>query len=185
MGDLILSEMGATLSIPAGSNAVIPAGTTFDVVKAPTTEVPEAVLGSVEVTLNGAVKPLACYDITLSIEGVAIQPDGTVLVTLPALQQEFDKDKVVVVYIAPDGSYEECETTVNEDGTISFKTDHFSRYAVIGVTDIKTNDVLGVGAIVGIVVGGAAVVGVGAFAVVWFVIKKKSLAELIAVFKKN
>ena len=45
-------------------------------------------------------------------------------------------------------------------------------------------DGLGTGAIVGIVIGSVAVVGVGGFAVLWFVIKKKSFADLIAVFKK-
>ena len=45
-------------------------------------------------------------------------------------------------------------------------------------------DGLGAGAIIGIVVGSVAVVGIGGFALVWFVIKKKSLADLIAVFKK-
>ena len=41
------------------------------------------------------------------------------------------------------------------------------------------------GAIAGIVVGSVAVVGIGGFALVWFVIKKKSFADLIAIFKKK
>ena len=45
-------------------------------------------------------------------------------------------------------------------------------------------DGLGAGAIVGIVIGSALVVGIGSFALLWFVIKKKSFADLIAVFKK-
>ena len=44
---------------------------------------------------------------------------------------------------------------------------------------------LGAGAIVGIVIGSVAVVGIGGFALFWFVIKKKSFADLIAVFKKK
>ena len=44
---------------------------------------------------------------------------------------------------------------------------------------------LGAGAIVGIVLGSVAVVGIGGFALVWFVIKKKSWADLVAVFKKK
>ena len=44
---------------------------------------------------------------------------------------------------------------------------------------------LGAGAIVGIVCGSVAVVGIGGFALFWFVIKKKSFADLIAVFKKK
>ncbi len=50
-------------------------------------------------------------------------------------------------------------------------------------TDDK--DGLGAGAIVGIVIGSALVAGVGGFALFWFVIKKKSFADLIAVFKKK
>lgn len=40
------------------------------------------------------------------------------------------------------------------------------------------------GAIAGIVGGSVAVAGVGGFAIFWFVVKKKSFAELIAIFKK-
>ena len=43
---------------------------------------------------------------------------------------------------------------------------------------------LGAGAIVGIACGSVAIVGIGGFAFLWFVIKKKSFADLIAVFKK-
>ena len=46
-------------------------------------------------------------------------------------------------------------------------------------------DGLSAGAIVGIVIGSVAVAGVGGFALFWFVIKKKSFADLIAVFKKK
>ena len=49
----------------------------------------------------------------------------------------------------------------------------------------KDKDGLGAGAIVGIVIGSVAVAGVGGFALFWFVIKKKSFADLIAVFKKK
>ena len=44
------------------------------------------------------------------------------------------------------------------------------------------------GAIAGIVIGsvaGAAALGCGGFAIFWFVVKKKSLAELLAIFKKT
>ena len=52
------------------------------------------------------------------------------------------------------------------------------------VDDITDNGDLGAGAIIGIVIGSVAVVGIGGFALFWFVIKKKSFADLIAVFKK-
>ena len=49
----------------------------------------------------------------------------------------------------------------------------------------EDKDGLGAGAIVGIVIGSVAVAGVGGFALFWLVIKKKSFADLIAVFKKK
>ena len=49
----------------------------------------------------------------------------------------------------------------------------------------EDKDGLGAGAIVGIVIGSALVVGIGGFALFWFVIKKKSFADLIAVFKRK
>lgn len=44
---------------------------------------------------------------------------------------------------------------------------------------------LPVGAVVGIVAGSVVVLGGGGFALFWFVIKKKSFADLLAVFKKS
>ena len=52
-------------------------------------------------------------------------------------------------------------------------------------TPDKPKDGLSGGAIAGIVVGSVAVAGLGGFALVWFVIKKKSFADLIAIFKKK
>ena len=52
-------------------------------------------------------------------------------------------------------------------------------------TPDEPKDGLSGGAIAGIVVGSVAVAGLGGFALVWFVIKKKSFADLIAIFKKK
>ena len=41
------------------------------------------------------------------------------------------------------------------------------------------------GAIAGIVIGSVLVVGIGGFALVWFVIKKKTWADFLALFKKK
>ena len=43
---------------------------------------------------------------------------------------------------------------------------------------------LGTGAILGIAAGAAAVLALGGFAVVWFVIKKKSFADLLSILNK-
>ena len=52
-------------------------------------------------------------------------------------------------------------------------------------TPDEPKDGLSGGAIAGIVVGSVVVLGFGGFALVWFVIKKKSFADLIAIFKKK
>ena len=51
--------------------------------------------------------------------------------------------------------------------------------------DPDKKDGLGAGAIVGIVIGSVAVAGVGGFALFWFVIKKKTWADFLAIFKKK
>jgi len=48
-----------------------------------------------------------------------------------------------------------------------------------------TNGGLSAGAVVGIVVASVVVVGCGTFALVWFVIKKKTWADFVALFKKK
>ena len=166
------ADTGVTLDVPTNSQASLPAGTAIDVVVKPVEEIPEQVLGEIAVTAEGAAKPLGMYDLSLLLDGAQIQPNGTVVVTLPAPDSVAEYDRIVVVYIASDGSYEECKTTVNEDGTISFETDHFSDYAVIGITAAESNSGLGVGAIVGIILGAIAVIG-GGFCLYWFVIRKK------------
>lgn len=178
-------EAGVTLDVMENSNVFIPVGTVIDVVEKPTEEIPDEVLGEIAVTADGAAKPLGIYDLSLLLDGAEIQPGGTVVVTLPAPDLAAEYDSVIVVYIAPDGSYEECKTTVNEDGTISFETDHFSRYAIIGIDKSEGKGGLSTGAIVAIVIGAVILLGAGGFAIVWFVIKKKSLADLLAIVKNT
>lgn len=73
------------------------------------------------------------------------------------------------------------EITVNGNVTVTALYEPIP--AETPVTPTK-NAALPVGAIIGIAVGSTIVVGLGAFALVWFVFKKKSWADLVAVFKK-
>ncbi|MBE5731740.1 MAG: hypothetical protein E7353_01785 [Clostridiales bacterium] len=87
--------------------------------------------------------------------------------------------------------------SVNEDGSDAgeFNEGYLNSYKYVKIAPLtngdgadtpdKPNDGLSTGAIVGIVVGGVAVAGLGGFALVWFVIKKKSFADLVAIFKKK
>ena len=84
-----------------------------------------------------------------------------------------------------DEHYKECAC-----GAKQYKGAHIDSNAngscdVCGYVITESNDgALGAGAIIGIVIGSVAVVGVGGFALFWFVIKKKSFEDLIAIFKK-
>ncbi len=167
-------DSGVMLEIPSNSQATLPAGTIIDVVEKSNEEISDQILGEFAETAETVVTALGVYDLNLLLDGVKIQPNGLVEVTLPALNFTTEYDRIVVVYIASDGSYEECKTTVNADGTVSFETDHFSKYAVIGINEEESDNGLGIGAIVAIIVGALLVVGVGGFAIYWFVIKKKA-----------
>ena len=60
--------------------------------------------------------------------------------------------------------------------------------SAVGEPDEDVNsdgDGLSGGAIAGIAVGSTAVVGIGSFSLIWFVIKKKSWADFLAIFKNN
>ena len=85
-----------------------------------------------------------------------------------------------------DEHYKECAC-----GAKQYKGAHIDSNAngscdVCGYVITESNDgALGAGAIVGIVIGSVAVAGVGGFALLWFVIKKKTWADLLVVFKKK
>ena len=75
----------------------------------------------------------------------------------------------------------------NGSGATDFNEEYLSSYKYVKIAPptvaSPTSAGLPAGAVVGIVLGSVAVAGVGGFALVWFVIKKKSFADLVAVFK--
>lgn len=70
----------------------------------------------------------------------------------------------------------------NEGYLTSYK---YIKIGSVNNTPEENNNGLGAGAIVGIVLASVVVAGIGGFALVWFVIKKKSWADFIAIFKKK
>ncbi|MBO5045861.1 MAG: hypothetical protein J6C93_03220 [Clostridia bacterium] len=86
--------------------------------------------------------------------------------------------------------WNECECgdkankAAHNDGNADGKCDVCDYQMTNGGGASEPKDGLSAGAIVGIAVGSVAVVGVGGFALVWFVVKKKTWADLVAIFKK-
>ncbi|MBQ3203291.1 MAG: leucine-rich repeat protein [Clostridia bacterium] len=92
---------------------------------------------------------IVVYDISLSLDSVSIQPSGMVSVTLPMPESAAQYTDLHIVYIDENGHMTLCETTVNPDGTLTFFTDHFSHYGIVGTPQpsIVFGDVTGDGKI--------------------------------------
>ena len=132
--DEITVEGGYTIIVPEGSTAILDANTVIKV-EAVTGEVAKEVLSSIKNAIGkGKTAVLASYDISLLLDGATVQPGGKVAFTLPA-PEDTDYDSFVVVFIDDEGNVTPCETTVNADGSITFVTDHFSQYSIIGVNN--------------------------------------------------
>ena len=71
------------------------------------------------------------YDITLLKDGVAIQPNGKIKVSIPPTDAMKAMTDLRIVYINDDGNATVIPSQV-VDGKIIFVTDHFSYYGVIG-----------------------------------------------------
>ena len=122
------------LTIPDGSDAIIDMDTILEV-----DEVEDELSASIQKNVDYAIgkdkdtELLAVYDIELVLDGATVQPGGLVMITLPAPENAADHESLQVVYIDSKGNVSLCDTTVNSDGSVSFLTDHFSRYAIVGV----------------------------------------------------
>lgn len=84
------------------------------------------------------VSGMKVYDITLTRNGVEVDPANPVTVTIP-VPEEFGTD-LAVYHQTDDGSLETINSTVSEDGTyVSFLAEHFSPYLLADLTE-KTAD---------------------------------------------
>lgn len=105
-------------------------------------------------------------------------------------------DKVVTGYVVSDPN---MSTPGEKTITVTYTENEVAKTATyaINVSDkvvspeppvdqvTPTSNGLSGGAVAGIVVGSVLVAGIGGFALVWFVIKKKTWADFVAIFKKK
>lgn len=111
---------------------VIPANTVLN-----TKEVKEEkVLNTVKESLKDIATKYMVYDIELLSDGVKIQPNGKVKISIP-VPTEYNKSNLVVYRVADNGDKTEYTVTVNGD-VATFETDHFSTY-VLAEKEIKQN----------------------------------------------
>ena len=123
--------------------------------------------------------------ITITVVGGNINGDASVTV---------DRNGVVTVVAAeaPAGktfkgwSTDGGQTIVSEDETYSFSaTENVTLTAVYDDIEQSAKTGLSGGAIAGITIACVVLAGFGGFAIFWFVVKKKKIADLIAIFKKK
>lgn len=112
--------------------SVIPANTVLN-----TKEVKdEKVLNTVKESLKDIATKYMVYDINLLSDGVKIQPNGKVKISIP-VPTEYNKSNLVVYRVADNGDKTEYTVKVNGD-VATFETDHFSTY-VLAEKETKSN----------------------------------------------
>ena len=126
----IVSADGKELSFTANGRAVKASDVVLNVTAEKNADVfvGEAVKAVSDINAAASVK--AVYDITLTSGNVKVQPNGDVQVTVAAPGIS-DAKNVKVFYISDGGEAAEMEVVSCENGSVTFVTDHFSRYAVV------------------------------------------------------
>lgn len=115
------------------TTAVVPADTQL-VVKEVTTG---SEYNTVVSSLKNEVTNFVTYDITLQSNGVEIQPNGKVKISLP-IPGNFDRTNLVVYRVDENGTKTQYDVTVDGDYA-TFETDHFSTYVLAERTVENTN----------------------------------------------
>lgn len=86
------------------------------------------------------VKDFVAFEIKLESDGVEIQPDGKVKISIP-IPENFDSSSIAVYRIENDGtktSYSVTVTTKEGVEYVTFETEHFSTYVLADVTETET-----------------------------------------------
>lgn len=88
----------------------------------------------------GNDKVLFMFDLSLIQNGVEVQPNGDVRVTITIPDEYKNVENLVIAYIADDGKIIYIDSSI-ENGKISFTTNHFSLYAIVQQVEVpKTGD---------------------------------------------
>ncbi len=113
------------------SEGVIPSNTILEVAS-----ITEGTTYNTVKTALTNISKFKVFDINLLSDGVKIQPNGKVKISIP-VPAEFDKSNLVVYRVEENGDKIEYTVTVNGD-VATFETDHFSTY-VLAEKEITEN----------------------------------------------
>ena len=116
----VLSLLGNTLTVPAGA---VGESTLFSLTRLPG--------ASIQVDLLATRSSVFGAAIDVGAEGFLGGKAVQVKLTYAGATNVEDPDRLVVLYLRPDGGVEEVPTTVDEAArTVTVELEHFSRYAM-------------------------------------------------------
>ena len=119
---------GVAITAPAG---VIPADTELNVaVLGPHDKGYQNVLSALRKDGSLSLDRFRAFEITLHQNGVTIEPNGKVQVTLP-IPTGFDKQRLALLYVDAQGNGSPVPFTITGDGMhVTFEASHFSTYVL-------------------------------------------------------
>ena len=125
-------EEGSNIQVEDKENG-IKLETTTDIVPSDTILEIKPIEKSNITVLEDTANNFVAYDITLKSNGVEIQPNGNVKISIP-VPENFDTSRLVVYRIEEDGTkveYKVNVVTIDGKQYAQFETDHFSIYALV------------------------------------------------------
>lgn len=93
---------------------------------------------TVKETLKDIASKFTAYDITLTSNGVKVQPNGKVKISIP-VPSDYNKGRLVVYRVDEDGTKTKYDVKV-EDNYATFETDHFSTYVLAELKEETTTN---------------------------------------------
>ena len=108
----------------SADTSILPSNTVLEVKEVKSGEAYNTITESLKNVSNKFV----AYDITLKSDGVEIQPNGNVQISLP-IPSGYDTSKLVVFRVETDGTIIKYDTKI-EDNYAIIETDHFSNYVI-------------------------------------------------------
>ena len=116
--------------VVAAEENVLPENVQLDVKQVQTSDAAERMVKQLVSESYGIVES---YDVTLLVNGEAVQPEGTIEIGLP-IPASCENSLIQVAYVTEDGSVELYDTR-RSGGTAYIKTSHLSVYAITAPTE--------------------------------------------------
>lgn len=123
--DFVLKSAATGAVVSAGEDA-IPAETVLEVQE---TAVEQTLEHAVQSSVGSGYSVAASYEVTLTRDGEAVQPEGPVELGLP-IPSGYRNSVISIGYVDDDGNVELFDTRRDDDMVYAF-VDHFSRYCIV------------------------------------------------------